>query len=100
MCLELAPEEIKIFHIIKGVMNKHSKYRLNNPDKIKEANNKYYRENRDEICERKRQRYQQQREKILSMMRDKSMCEHCQKLVNSRYLKNHIIRRHSQEILA
>ena len=81
-------------------MDKHLKYRLNNQQKIKEANKKYYEENKEEILKLKRERYERDRERILPLLREKTMCEHCHKLVNSRYMKNHIIRRHSQEILA
>ena len=78
-------------------MDKHARYRLNNQEKIKESNNKYYRENRDEICERKRKMYLQQKEIILPKLREKSECEHCHKLINSKYLNKHILRRHSEK---
>lgn len=78
-------------------MDKHVKYRLNNQDKIKQANKRYYEENKEEILKLKRERYERDREKILPMLREKTMCEHCEKFLNKRYLQAHILRRHSEK---
>ena len=65
------------------------KYRDDNKDKIKEKNKQYCEENKDILKEKNKKYYEDNKDKILEKLREKIICEVCQKEMRKDKLTRH-----------
>jgi hypothetical protein len=76
-------------------LNKDQRYRLKNPEKVKQSNYNYHVANRDVINVKKKMLYQQTRvARLEKEKKDVRACPVCEINFRRLYLKKHLLHRH------
>ena len=79
-------------------MDKHERYRKLHPERVRAGHAAHYQRHKEVICERKRQWYMEHREAILQRMRERTVCQLCDKELTKRYICAHTIRKHGPPV--